>query len=533
MSGRKSVKLKLSKKSQEKSSKNAKDLEGIDPKTYSRRWWILSALCVTLLGVMLANSSLNLALPAMAKDLSLSQLQLTWIVNIYTLLFASLLFVAGAIGDRYGRKIAMQIGLAIFISGTLCAGFVATTGTELIIARAIMGIGGAFVMPTTLSILNNTFPRKERPRAVAIWSAIAGVGMMFGSIISGILLEHFSWNSLFLFSAIVGMIALATNQYLAHESHDEAETPVDWLGGLLSMATIFGIVYGVTEIPGKGISDTAVLASLIGGGIALILFVLWELRTKNPMLDMKLFKNRNFAVSSLVLTLTFLAMSGVLYSLSQLMQLVVGYSALESSLRMIPLMLPMLFVGPIVPAIVKKFGARVVISVGLIFTSIGFFMMSFWMKDLTYFQMFCTMLVMILGIALAMTPGTNILMSSVPRNRSGMGSAMNDTTRQLGASLGVAILGAILSSTYANQIHDTAIKFGDKIAEGLESSLAVAVEISSHLGVTAESVISAAKDAFMSGVNQAAIAGAIIIFVAAAIAFVGISKHSDKSDETI
>ena len=223
-----------------------KDLDGIDPVTYHRRWWILGTLCLTLLGVMLANSSLNMALPMMAKDLSLGQLELTWVVNVYTLVFASLLFIAGAVGDRYGRKLAMQIGLAVFTAGSLYAGFLAQTGTELIISRIVMGIGASFVMPTTLSIINNTFPKKERARAVAIWGAVAGIGMMFGSVISGILLEHFTWHSLFYFSAVIAIIGLVANQYLAHESKDEKESPVDWLGGVFSAVGIFGLVYGVT-----------------------------------------------------------------------------------------------------------------------------------------------------------------------------------------------------------------------------------------------------------------------------------------------
>ena len=304
--------------------KTVKDLEGIDPKTYARRWWILGSISLTLLGVMLANSSLNMALPLMATDLKLSQIELTWIVNVYTLVFASLLFIAGAVGDRYGRKIAMQIGLAIFTAGSVYAGFLAQTGTELIVARIVMGIGGAFVMPTTLSIINNTFPKKERARAVAIWGAVAGVGMMFGSVISGILLEHFTWHSLFYFSAIIAVIGLAANQYLAHESKDEEESPVDWLGGLLSAIGIFGAVYGITEAPSAGFSDLLVFMSLVGGGLAIVAFIFWELKTVSPMLDMKLFKNRGFAISSLTLTLVFLAMSGVFFSMSQLMQLVMG-----------------------------------------------------------------------------------------------------------------------------------------------------------------------------------------------------------------
>ena len=510
-----------------------KDLEGIDPKTYARRWWILGTLCLTLLGVMLANSSLNMALPMMAKDLTLSQLDLTWVVNVYTLVFASLLFVAGAVGDRYGRKLAMQIGLAVFTLGSLYAGFLAQTGAELIVSRVVMGIGAAFVMPTTLSIINNTFPKRERARAVAIWGAVAGVGMMFGSIASGILLEHFTWHSLFYFSASIALIGLVANQYLAHESKDEKQTPVDWLGGLLSSLAIFGIVYGVTEAPSVGVTEPAVAASLIGGLVMLVLFVLWERRTTTPMLDMNLFKNRAFAISSLTLTLVFLAMSGVFFSMSQLMQLVMGYTPLESSLRTIPLMLPMMFLSPLVPTIVKKIGARTSIGVGLLLTSTAFVIMSTWTVDLTYAFLAMTMLIMMLGITLAMTPGTNILMASVPRNRSGMGSAMNDTTRELGGALGVAVLGAVLSASYEKEIAATAAKFPGAVGEALQSSLAVAMQVADKLGPMTQQVIDAAQTAFMTGVSHSALIAAVIIFVAALIAFFGLPKHTAKDSDTI
>lgn len=510
-----------------------KDLEGIDPVTYHRRWWILGTLCLTLLGVMLANSSLNMALPMMSTDLKLGQLELTWVVNVYTLVFASLLFIAGAVGDRYGRKLAMQIGLAIFTAGSLYAGFLAQTGTELIIARIVMGLGGAFVMPTTLSIINNTFPTKERARAVAIWGAVAGVGMMFGSIISGILLEHFSWHSLFYFSAIIAIIGLIANQYLAHESRDEEESPIDWLGGLFSALGIFGVVYGITEAPSAGLSDPLVAISLIGGILSIAAFIFWELRAKSPMLDMKLFKNKAFSISSLTLTLVFLAMSGVFFSMSQLMQLVMGYSALESSLLTVPLMLPMMFISPLVPGVVKKLGARTTITVGLVLTAIAFVVMTTWTKDLTYWHLFGTMVVMMLGITFAMTPGTNILMASVPRNRSGMGSAMNDTTRELGGALGVAVLGAILSAAYENKIAETASHFSGAIREGLESSLAVALSVAEKLGPAAKDTANAAMDAFMGGVSQASAIAAVIIFASAVIAYVGLPKHTTKDDDTI
>jgi EmrB/QacA subfamily drug resistance transporter len=510
-----------------------KDLEGIDPQTYHRRWFILAAMCLTLLGVMLANTSMNMALPKMAIDLGLTQLDLTWVVNGYTLVFASLLFISGAVGDRYGRKLIMQIGLAIFVAGSIYAGVFAHNGTELLIARIIMGIGGAFVMPTTLSIINNTFPKGERARAVAIWGAVAGVGMMFGSIVSGILLQHFTWHSLFYFSAIVAIVGLIANQLLTHESKDEKESPVDWFGGLLSALGIFGIVYSITELPSKGFSDMPVVFALIGGLIALVLFVLWEIKAKSPMLDMKLFKNKAFAVSSLTLTLVFLAMSGVFFSMSQVLQLILGYSALQSSLLMIPLMLPMMALGPFIPLVVKKIGARNVIVIGLMLVTAAFIAMSTWNKDMTYWNLFGVMFVMMMGISAAMTPGTNILMASVPRNRSGMGSAMNDTTRELGSALGVAVLGAVLSAAYENEIRDTAAKFAGPIKDGLESSLAVALQVAEKLGPAAGSIADLAKDSFMTGLSHAAFVAAGIIFAAAVIAFFGLPKAHKEGDDTI
>ena len=209
---------KIDERSMQRKKTGAKESKEVDPKVYKKRWAILVSLCIALLAVMLANSSLNMALPAMSKDLHLSQLDLTWVVNIYTLVFASLLFIAGAIGDRYGRKNVMQAGLVVFTLGSVYAAFMAATGNQLIGARIVMGIGAAFVMPTTLSIINTTFPKNERARAIAIWGAVSGVGMMLGSIMSGILLEHFTWHSLFVFSGIIAVAGLIINQIITVES---------------------------------------------------------------------------------------------------------------------------------------------------------------------------------------------------------------------------------------------------------------------------------------------------------------------------
>lgn len=510
-----------------------RDLEGIEPAVYKKRWATLAALCFALLGVMLANSSINIALPLLSVDLGLSQLTMTWIVHVYALVFASLLFIAGAFGDRYGRKLALQVGSAIFTAGALYAGFFAQSGIELIAARAVMGLAGALVMPTTLSIIDNVFPRKERPRAIAIWSAISGVGMMLGSIASGVLLEHFTWHALFHMSTIIAGVGLIINQFVVSESKDPESRPVDWLGGLFSALGIFGIVYGITEAPSLGLTDPAVAFSLIGGAISLAVFIWWETKVKSPLLDMKLFKNKAFSVSSLTLTLTFLAMMGVFFSMSQIQQLILGMTPLEASLTMVPMMIPMLFISPFVPLLVKKIGARATITIGLSMVSVAFLVMSQWDASMTFWNLLGGMYLMMGGVSLAMTPGTNILMNSVPKSRAGMGSAMNDTTRELGGALGVAILGAILSASYVSNIGEIANKVPTAAREAVEGSLASALNVLSMMGPQAAALVNDTKEAWMSALSTASIVASGIIAVAAVIAFVALPKHTKRDDEVI
>ncbi len=509
------------------------DLDGIPPTVYKRRWVILVAMCVALLGVMHANSSINLALPLMSVDLGISQLVMTWVVNIYVLLFASLLFLAGAFGDRYGRKLALQAGSVIFAVSALYAGTFAKTGAELIAARAIMGFGGALVMPTTLSIINTVFPRNERARAIAIWSGIGGAGMMFGNLASGLLLEHFSWRSLFYMSVAIACVGLVMNQLVLDESRDEQNQPVDWLGGVLSTMGIFGVVYGLTEAPSSGVTNGYVLLGLLGGLGALVAFVWWERKAESPLLDMELLKNRAFSISSLTITLTFLAMIGVFFSMSQLQMLILGMSPFQASLSMIPLMIPMVLLAPMIPSIVKKVGARITMSAGLLLVSIAFVIMSTWTSSMTYWHFIGVMMVMMSGICAAMTPGTNILMASVPRNRSGMGSAMNDTTRELGGALGIAVLGAILSAVYAHKIADVADQFTGPVKTALEGSLATALHVAKSLGPQAAALAESAKTAWMDALSIAALVAAGIIFVAAIVAFLALPKHTEPQSDTI
>lgn len=518
----------------QKQSNKKSDLNGIEPEIYQRRWKILATLCSCLLLVSLGNSSLNLALPTIARELQLTSNQLTWMVDLYVLVFASLLFTTSSVADRYGRKLIMQSGLLIFLAATLYAAFFANSGIEVIAARGVMGVGAAMVMPVTLSIIENVFPRKERPRAIAIWSGVAGGGIALGSIITGFLIEHYSWQSVFIFSAVIGMLGLIFNQLLTPNSRDEHQTPIDWLGGALSAVGLFGLVYGIIEAPTHGLSNTAVLGALAVGLVSLVAFVLWQLRSKHPMLDMRLFKNPAFSIAALSVTLAFFALMGIFFSMSQLFQMIIGYSPLQSSFRMLPIMLLMMFISPFVPNIVKRFGTRKTVTTGLILLSGSFVIMSQWPTVPSYWYVLGSMLIMMTGTALTMTPSTNMLMSAIPRNRAGMGSAMNDTTRELGGSLGIAVLGGVLGSVYSRKITDTLQQLPDQAKEAASNSLAGALAVAEHIGPAGQTLIDAAKAAWMDGMSQATLIAAGIVAIAAIAAALWLPhRHKDGEDDEV
>lgn len=489
--------------------------EGISAHTFARRWRILAVLCVALMTVMIANMSLNLALPELAVELELTQLQMTWAVEAYTLIFAALLFVASAIADRYGRKLAMQAGLVVFVAASLYAAFGATNGSELILARVFMGIGGAFVMPTTLSIVNVVFPAVERARAIAIWSAVSGVGMMLGSVITGTLLQFFTWHSAFIFGAILAVIALAINHVLVPESKDELENPVDWVGGALITAALIGIVYAIIEAPSEGLDNIWVATALTVGSLALVAAIWQQLRSPNPLLDMRLFRRPMFGLSALAVTLTFFAMMGAFFGMSQIFQLVMGYSVFVSAVAFFPVMLPMMFLAPMVPKVVDRIGTRWTVAPGLVLVAAGFLYMSQWPVDVQYWQFLVGMGIIVVGMAFAMTPATNMMMAAVPKNRSGMGSAMNDTTRELGGALGIAVLGSVISSGYTRNIADVAASLPDAARAAAESSLAAALNVADQMGASGDGLAQQARDAFMSGTSDAMLISAIISIAAA------------------
>ncbi len=487
----------------------------IEPAIYQRRWAILAVLCTSLIIVIIGNTSLNVALPTLARELEASTSSLQWMVDSYALVFAGLLFTAGTIGDRFGRKGALQAGLGLFLVGAAVAS-VAETATMVIAARAIMGVAAAFVMPSTLSILTNVFPARERPKAIAIWAGISGGGAAIGPIASGYLLEHFWWGSVFLVNLPFILLALVAGAFLVPSSKDPDEQPLDIVGAALSIVGLGALVYGIIEGPSEGWTSTATLGTFALAAVALALFAVRELTAEYPMLDLHLFRDRRFSVASGGMTLTFFAMFGTFFLVAQYFQLVLGYSPLESGLFQLPMAFVIMSIAPNVPRFVARFGAARVVPVGLGFVALGLTAFSQVQTDSSIWAVYLAIIPLAAGMATTMTPLTTLIMSSVPLGKAGVGSAMNDTTRELGGALGVAVLGSVVTSRFTarlgpqiSQLPEQARAVADS---GLTGALAVAREIG---GAPGEALAQAARSAFVDGLSTAAIVGALAVAAAA------------------
>ena len=504
------------------------DTNEIPADVYRRRWVILGVLCTSLLIIVIGNTSLNVALPKMSEALGLTNSQQQWVVDAYSLVFAGLLFTAGTLSDRFGRKGFMQAGVVLFGAASAYATFVASTAVEVIGARAVMGIGGALVMPATLSILVNTFPARERARAIGIWAGVAGGGGALGLVLGGWLVEHFWWGSAFAINVPVTITALVLGALIVPTSRDRHPSKLDPIGALLSMIGLGVFVYGLIEAPKWGWASVTSLG-IIGAGIAVLgIFALWELHTKSPMLDVRLFKDRRFGVSSVGMSLVFLTMFGFFFVVSQLFQLVLGYGPFESGLRMLPIMPVMIIFSTRAAGLVERFGARTVVTTGMLLTAAGVLILSFLTASSGYGHVLLGMFVMASGMGLTMTPMTELIMSSVPRDKAGVGSAMNDTTREVGTTLGVAILGSILSSGYTSNLGGAVSGLPESARHAAEGSLAGALGVARQIGGTqGAALVDAAKTAWADGLHLSLMIGAGIVLFAAAIAARYLPRKAD------
>lgn len=477
--------------------------------------WVLS-LSVVL--VVSANSGLNVALPALVDALGASQTQLQWIVGAYALVFAGLVLPGGALGDRLGRKGTLQVGLTIFGVASLAAPL-AGGPVAVIVARGVMGVGAALVLPATLSILAGVFPPHERGRAIGTWAGFAGAGAALGPVVSGLLLQRFGWGWVFLANLPIIGVALAAGAWLIPVSRASGRQPFDLVGGALSVLGLGGLVFGIIEGPERGWLGPVTLAGAGAGALFLVLFVAWERRAAAPMLDLSWFADRRFSVGAATITLAFLAGIGFAFLLPQYLQFVLGYSPLAAGFAGLPFAAALFLLARRSGGLADRLGPRVTVVVGLVVLAGGFGYLALVAVSHTgYFWLVPGLAAAGAGIALSTAPSTALILAALPPDRAGVGSAVNDVTRELGASLGVALLGSILASLYRGAL--AAAPLPDRVAEVARESIGAALHIARqtsdpHL---AEILGTAATAAFVHGYQAALLtAAAVAAFAALAV----------------
>ncbi|MGH9133368.1 MAG: MFS transporter [Ilumatobacteraceae bacterium] len=507
----------------------------LDPRVHERRWLILAVLCLSLFIIVMDNTILNVAIPSLITDLGASNSEIQWIIDSYVLVFAGLLLTTGSLSDRFGRKGALQAGIVLFGIGSMAAAL-STSATQLIFTRAFMGIGGALIMPATLSILTNVFrdPR-ERGRAIAVWAGVSGLAVAIGPITGGLLLEHFDWSSVFWVNLPVGAAALGLGALVVPKSRDPKQTRLDPVGALLSIIGLASLLFGIIEGPAKGWTSTGVETAFAIATVAIVGFVRWELHTTHPMLDMSVFRNPRFTSASMTITLTFFALFGSMFLMTQYWQLVHGYSPLEAGVRLLPHAATMMIVAPMSARFVERLGTKRVVTAGLSLIALGLLLMSTIHATTGYPIVISYFLIMSVGMGMTMAPATESVMGSLPRAKAGVGSAVNDTTRQVGGALGVAIIGSIVSSVYASDIASLGRRFGlgGRDLETAESSLGGARQVAGSLGERSDAFVTAVNDGFVHSLGIGLRISAVIIVFAAVMAWRYLPARAGSDEEVV
>ncbi|MFD7519055.1 DHA2 family efflux MFS transporter permease subunit [Streptomyces niveus] len=488
---------------------------------HKRRWAILGVLMFSLLIVVLDNSILNVAVKTISSPepvgIGATQSELEWAINSYTLVFAGLLFTSGLLGDRVGRKKVLLFGTAVFGLGSALAAMSGSPG-ELVAYRALMGFGAAFVMPATLAVLMNVFERDEQPKAIGIWAGSVGLGIAIGPITGGVLLEHFWWGSIFLINVPVVIVALIAMWFLVPDSKDPRPGRVDPVGVLLSIVGLVLLVYGIIRAGELAdFTDATVLASTLGGVAVLTVFVVHQKRSDHPSIDMSSFKKPAFSAAVAAIALVFFALMGVTFFSAFYLQSVRGYSALDSGLLILPLAVAQMVFAPRARLVVERFGARAVCTGGMLLVAVGLAAFALFDATTPVWVLCVVFFVQGAGMAHIMPPVTVTVMQSLPREKAGSGSAVNNTFRQVGGALGVAVLGSLLSSTYRGEIegHLGAVPAAarDTAGESIEATMAVAEK----LGPAGAPLMSSASDAFLTAMHVTALGSAGVALIGTAV----------------
>jgi EmrB/QacA subfamily drug resistance transporter len=456
------------------------------------------------------------ALPSLQRSLDASSTELQWIVDAYSLVFAALLLPAGALGDRFGRKRALLLGLVIFAGGSVVGG-IATGAGQIIVGRIINGIGAAFVMPATLSLITTIFPPHERRKAIALWAGFAGAGGAIGPIVSGALLDRFWWGSALLVNVPIVTAVIIAVSLFSPSSKDPNATPLDPGGALLSLVTLGSLIYGIIEGPERGWTDPAILVAFALALAGMLAFVTWERRSVHPMLPLGLFRDRRLSVGSGVVTSAFFVMFGLFFLFSLYLQFVRAYSPLSAGLATLPLALTLVAVAPRSAALAERVGTGNVMASGFVLVAAGFVVLALIGPTTPYVVLALAMVLLGAGMSLTAAPATGSIMSAIPPAKAGVGSAVNDTTREVGGALGIAVLGSIANAVYRSSVKLDSLSLPPPVRKAAGESVGAATVIAGSGVEGGAELAHRAGTAFTHAFNVASWVAFVFALAAAAV----------------
>ncbi|MCU1361327.1 MAG: drug resistance transporter [Ilumatobacteraceae bacterium] len=498
--------------------------------SHPNRWRILGVLVLALLVTSIDHTIINVAMPRLVDDLGASSAQLQWIVAAYTIVFAGLLLTAGSIGDRVGRRHALLAGLAAFLAGSVVAATASST-SALIVGRCVMGVGGALIMPTTLSILVNVFgdPR-ERAKAIAAWTAASGAGIALGPIVGGALMRNFSWSSVFWINVPLLVAALVGAMHVVPDSRDPHATRLDPVGAVLSIASIGSLVYAIIQAPERGWTSSASLVNFAAGTVIGIVFIAWEMRRDEPMLDIALFRNRSFSAGSTALALLFFAMAGTVFLQAQYLQFVLRYTPLAAGFALVPAAIGMLLGTGAGAHLATMHGGRIAVAAGTLIATAGVAVQAAFVDGGSYLPTGIGLLLFGLGAGIAMPAATEMIMATLPPARAGVGSAVNDTVREFGGALGVAVIGSVAATSYASSMHRELVRFTnltDIDRSLLTNNVGAALHTARQLGPQGGEIASVARSAFVDSMHSSLWIAAGLALCASVLALTQLPRHTN------
>ena len=500
------------------------------------RWRILALMSVSLVVVMLNNVTLNVALPELSVDLDADNTELQWILDAYALVFGGALLTMGAIGDRFGRRSALQVGLLIVGTASAWTAMYAETSGEVIAARAVMGLGAAMIMPSTLSIVVTVFPPEERPKAIGIWAAMAGIGAPIGLFVGGWAVQTFDWSMVFWINVPVALVCILLCAIIVPESKDGKQTKLDPIGSLLSIAALGTFLFTIIEAPNLGWTSTETLLLSGLAAILLFLFAMWERRVEHPMLPMSFFKEPGFVTGLIAVSLAFFVMFSFMFTQMLHFQLVRGHEALNAALHLLPLPLGLMPAAANSDRLVDKFGRHRVVSAGLFLLTIGMLLFATQVTiESDYIVMMAVFFILGIGMGLTMAPSTSLIMEAIPGDKAGVGSATNDASREIGGAMGIAIGGSLLNEFYRDSFVMPESIDASTLAADPSVSFPAAIRIGEQLrdmGVPGgQELIDIGREAFMTGMTSSAAGSAVISLTAAVIVFLWMPKSKRIVEE--